>query len=102
MNDVNRHAGRMIYEPVGYLDDDPAKLGKELGGVKVLGPLTSAGDFGDCWFVNGLNGTTLMRRKRALIEATGIPRERFATIVHPSASVSQMAITLVSPSGTCT
>ena len=91
MGDLNRRAGAALYEPLGYLDDDPAKNGLELGGVKVLGPLAAAADHADCWFVNGINGTALMSRKRGIIEATGIPRERFLTLVHPSAGVSTMA-----------
>ncbi|GAI12827.1 unnamed protein product [marine sediment metagenome] len=30
----------MGYRPIGFLDDDEAKLGKRVGGVKVLGRLS--------------------------------------------------------------
>jgi sugar O-acyltransferase (sialic acid O-acetyltransferase NeuD family) len=91
MFEANSAAGRALYEPLGYLDDDATKIGSRLGGIEVLGPLSSAGDHGDCWFVDGLNGTKLTRRKRELLDGVGIPCERYATIVHPSASVSRMA-----------
>jgi len=91
MLDINLQAGRTLFEPVGYLDDAPGKKGARLGGFPVLGPLDHAADYADCHFVYGINGTLFMARKRAILEGTGIPRERFVTLVHPSAAVSTMA-----------
>ena len=76
------------FEPVGYLDDDPAKT--ELSGLPVLGPLASWRDH-DASFVDGLNGERLTGRKAALLDELGIPSDRFVSVVHPTASVSRMA-----------
>lgn len=89
--DINRTAGEAVYEPVGYLDDDPDKQGLSPGGVPVLGPLSLAGSLSDCVFVNGINGTRWMPLKAGILAGTGIPAERFATLIHPTAAVSQMA-----------
>ena len=89
--DINDAANGPVYEPVGYLDDDPAKLGSQLGGFPVLGPLSAAASYPDCYFINSINGTRLMSRKAGIIAAAGGPLGRFETIVHPTASVSRMA-----------
>ena len=91
MLDANRAAGAEVFTPLGYLDDDPAKQGTSLGGYPVLGPLASVGDWPDAQFVDGLNGTELTRRKPELLGALGLPVERWATVVHPTASISSMA-----------
>lgn len=36
---------RGLYEPVGLVDDDPAKQGREVAGLKVLGPAQKLTDF---------------------------------------------------------
>jgi sugar O-acyltransferase (sialic acid O-acetyltransferase NeuD family) len=77
------------FEPLGYLDDDPGKT--QLSGLPILGPLSSWADHDGVSFVNGLNGDQLTRRKPQLLAGLGIPRERFVTVVHPTASVSRMA-----------
>jgi sugar O-acyltransferase (sialic acid O-acetyltransferase NeuD family) len=41
--------------------------------------------------VNGLGGTSDFWRKQEYIARTGVPQERFETIVHPTASVSRMS-----------
>lgn len=91
MLDANRAAAEPVFEPLGYLDDDPAKLGINLGGVRVLGPLAALNDYPDALFVDGLNGTELTARKQEILRGLALPRERYATVVHPSASVSMMA-----------
>jgi sugar O-acyltransferase (sialic acid O-acetyltransferase NeuD family) len=78
------------FEPLGYLDDDPAKLGASVGGFPVLGPLSSWRDH-DAFFVNGVNGELLTRRKHELLPGLGIPHDRWTSVVHPTASVSRMA-----------
>jgi sugar O-acyltransferase (sialic acid O-acetyltransferase NeuD family) len=91
MLDVNRASASPVFEPLGYLDDDPAKLGTVVGGVPVLGPLASWTDHPDASFVNGVNGVELTRRKAQILGDLGIPSDRWTSVVHPSAVVSAMA-----------
>ena len=91
INDLNSLAPSNVYECVGFLDDDQALWGKRLHGVKVLGPLASADELRDCYFVNGIGSPSNFWRKEAIISKTGVALERFEPIIHPSASVSRMA-----------
>ena len=83
--------GSLSFECVGFLDDDREKGGREFHGVPILGPLDSAARFPDCQFVNGIGSPESYSRKEAIIGRTGLTLERFATIVHPTASVSRSA-----------
>ena len=89
LNDINRISP--TYECVGFLDDTPANWGKDLHGVRILGPLDSASKYADCFFVNGIGSPGNFWKKNAIISKTGVADDRFATIVHPTASVSRMA-----------
>jgi sugar O-acyltransferase (sialic acid O-acetyltransferase NeuD family) len=91
MLDVNAASDSPVFEPLGYLDDDPAKAGTVLGGVPVLGPLASWSEHTGASFVNGLNGVELTGRKAQLLGDLGIPDDRWTNVVHPSAVVSAMA-----------
>jgi sugar O-acyltransferase (sialic acid O-acetyltransferase NeuD family) len=91
MLDANRAAAAPLFEPLGYLDDDPAKLGTVLGGVPVLGPLAAWTDHPAASFVNGVNGVELTRRTGQILGDLGIPSERWTNVLHPSAVVSTMA-----------
>jgi sugar O-acyltransferase (sialic acid O-acetyltransferase NeuD family) len=80
-----------VYECAGFLDDNPALRGQEFGGVRVLGPLADASRHADCAFVNGIGSPANFWRKPDIIRTTGLGLERFETIIHPKADVSEFA-----------
>ncbi|MCU0770904.1 MAG: acetyltransferase [Verrucomicrobia bacterium] len=75
----------------GFLDDNPATHGTRICGLPVLGPLAMAATLTDCLFVNGIGSPRNFWKKPAIIAATAVPRDRFATVIHPSACVSRFA-----------
>jgi sugar O-acyltransferase (sialic acid O-acetyltransferase NeuD family) len=91
VRDINASRGTNTYKCLGFLDDNPQKQGQSINGIRVLGPLRSADQYRDCLFVNGIGNSRNFWKKPAILSQTGIPVERFATIVHPTASVSTMA-----------
>ena len=88
---INRQAGHPVYECLGLLDDNPALHGQEISGLRVLGGLADAARFPDAVFINGIGSPSSFWRKADILRGTGLPRERFETIVHPQASVSSLA-----------
>lgn len=91
LNDINAARGERVYECAGFLDDDATQWGREIFGARVLGALDAASQYADCFFVNGIAGVHSFWKKRDILARTQMPRERFATIVHPTASVSRSA-----------
>lgn len=89
--DINDAQGNLIYECIGFLDDNPEKWKQSFHGVKVLGPLQKANELKDCSFVFGIGSTSNFWKRRDIFAKTGIEDERFETIIHPTASVSRMA-----------
>jgi len=91
INDINEINVHPIYECIGFLDDNQENLGKVHYGIEVLGPLSSASNYTDCFFVNGIGSPFNFWKKKDIISKTQIPLKKFATIVHPSAYVSKMS-----------
>jgi sugar O-acyltransferase (sialic acid O-acetyltransferase NeuD family) len=72
----------------GYLDDDPARHGTVIDGVPVIGGTEELGNMPDASVVvcTGRPGNYVSRPR--IVERLGLPPERYATIIHPSASMS--------------
>lgn len=87
---TSSHAADGNYECIGFLDDDAEKWGEEILGIKVLGPINTAVNY-DADFVNGIGSPGTFHRKPEIIASAGVPEEKWATIIHPTASVSRTA-----------
>lgn len=88
VNAINCAARTPRYECIGFLDDEPGNWDRDVQGLKVLGPLDAASRFPEAWFVNGIGSQFNFWNKPAIVARTGLPPDRFETLVHPTASVS--------------
>lgn len=88
VEDLNRAAPR--YRLAGILDDDPQKLGSLHCGVAVVGPLSDAAARAGL-FVLAIASTRNRALRRLVCERLALAPERYATLIHPSASVSPRA-----------
>lgn len=76
------------WEVVGLLDDDPRTHGRIVDGVPVIGPIDTVADRPEA-FVTLCTASTRNQASRKLIsERLDLPAERYATIVHPAASIA--------------
>jgi sugar O-acyltransferase (sialic acid O-acetyltransferase NeuD family) len=80
------------YRVLGFLDDKPDLWGESVFGELVLGGLEKAAKLPkDCFFVSGVGSPYNHWKRGKVIDGLGIERERFATIKHPTASISRHA-----------
>jgi sugar O-acyltransferase (sialic acid O-acetyltransferase NeuD family) len=79
------------WDVVGYLDDG-ARPGDRSLGAEVLGPLRDAARLGDCSFIKAIGSERSHARLPEILAWAGLRPERFATLVHPGASVSRRAL----------
>ncbi len=89
INEINSIHENPVYKCLGFLDDDKTIQGKDVSGLKVLGTLDSARNFPDAFFICGIGNPSNFWMRDEIIAKAGMPREKFETIVHPTASVSK-------------
>jgi len=76
---------------LGFLDDDPAKQGKEINGVRVLGKIDNLEKYRGCYFTILVGTAGRVKSKKNLIAKLGLKPDEYATIIHPSAKISPSA-----------
>ena len=76
---------------LGFLDDDTEKQGLLINGFPVLGPLTDFKEYPDCYFTGTFGTVKRNLNKKQVIKRLGIPHERYASLIHPRATVSPSA-----------
>jgi sugar O-acyltransferase (sialic acid O-acetyltransferase NeuD family) len=74
----------------GVLDDGRAP-GSLWMGLPVLGGVEEATKFADCSFLIAVGSDRSFASRREILARAGVPSSRFATVVHPLASVSGAA-----------
>jgi len=79
------------WEIAGILDDSRSS-GDEFAGLKILGTIRDASHFEGCSFINAIRSEKSVRLMHKILVGAGIDASRFATLVHPAASVSSRAI----------
>jgi sugar O-acyltransferase (sialic acid O-acetyltransferase NeuD family) len=75
---------------IGFVDDTPAKQAQGSMGISVYSRAAFA-HAPDAAVLAVPGGPVSFRDRRAVIESLGVDERRFATVIHPSASVSRHA-----------
>ena len=79
------------YKILGFLDDDTDKVGLNFNGIKVLGALSTAKNYKNCYFVNGIGSPNNFWKKKDILKKTNLSLKNFETIIHPTAFVSKFS-----------
>ncbi|MGW5847203.1 NeuD/PglB/VioB family sugar acetyltransferase [Streptomyces sp. NPDC055254] len=76
----------------GHLDDDPALHGREVDGVPVLGAAARARELTGAVVVVCVGSPRDYAVRARLVRRLGLPPDRYATVVHPTAAVSASSV----------
>lgn len=77
-----------VWQPLGLLDDNPARHGSEVDGLPVLGPLELVGDHPDAAVVICTGSARDPASRRRVVDRLDLPEDRYGTVVHPAASLA--------------
>jgi sugar O-acyltransferase (sialic acid O-acetyltransferase NeuD family) len=75
---------------VGFLDDDSAKWGSCIDGLRVLGPIAMAREM-ETPCICTLASHRRLPLRRSVVEKLNLPAHRWSTILHPAAHITRSA-----------
>ena len=76
---------------LGFLDDDPTKIGTTINRVSVLGTTRDITKYKGCYFLVLVGNPQTLFKKKKLINELEISQNQLATVIHPSAMISKYA-----------
>ncbi|HEY3750308.1 MAG TPA: NeuD/PglB/VioB family sugar acetyltransferase [Pseudonocardiaceae bacterium] len=77
-----------VWRPIGVLDDNPVRHGDNVDGVPVIGATDRVHDYPDAAVVPCVASSQRPTARLRLTERLGLLSDRWATIVHPAASIA--------------
>ena len=84
---INAAAATPRWELLGFLDDDRDRWGTSVSGTRILGGLDELAGLPDAAIVVCTGHPGNYTSKKRIVERLGLPRERYATLVHPAAVI---------------
>ena len=82
---------RPTWDLIGFLDDGASHQGMVIDGAPVVGPAAALADHPDASVVITIGNPDSFTVRRAIVRRLDLPAERYATIVHPAASIASSA-----------
>jgi sugar O-acyltransferase (sialic acid O-acetyltransferase NeuD family) len=86
------NCAEVVWETVGLLDDAPELHGRNIGGIPVLGPVEAVRDYPDTFVAATVASPVDPTRRLRLVSRLDIAAERYATLIHPDATVPDSAV----------
>jgi sugar O-acyltransferase (sialic acid O-acetyltransferase NeuD family) len=77
-----------LWRPIGVLDDNPVRHGDDVDGVPVIGATDRVHDYPDAAVVPCVASVERPGARLRLVARLGLLSDRWATIVHPAASIA--------------
>lgn len=78
------------YKVIGFVDDNPSKVGTKYCDIEVF-DRTAFEQFPNAKVLACIGSPYNFRKRGEIIANLGIPKERFVSIIHPSAQISKFA-----------
>lgn len=89
VNKINKKSLLLVVK--GALDDNESLHNTSVDGVPVLGNISKWKEFPDAEFIYAIGSSKTRLKRLDILKNIGIPEERFATLIDPSANVYETA-----------